>query len=144
MTEDVDEQSAFRPQPTCDAAQQFLVVPEVFEHFDRQDAVEALLGREFADVGRDDGDVRTPKFGRSPLNELPLHGRVRNGQHSAARVMLGNPECQRAPAATEIKHLHAFGDTHVRASISSSASFRDIRGLGHRQQLYFSRRPRTV
>ena len=57
-----------------------------------------------------DLQVGQPAPHRLGLDEGALRMRVRHAGDAAARVALGHPQAQRAPAATEFEHLLAIGE----------------------------------
>ena len=66
------------------------------------------------DVARHDLDVFELALGTAREDELALGLRIRNRQHAAARVALGDPERERTPAATEVQDRHAVGELRAR------------------------------
>ena len=107
--EDVDEELPVRPQPAGDAPEQRFVVAHVFEHLDGNDAVETCSRVELVHVRRDELDPSEAPARQLAADELRLRARVRHGDDAAVWVALGDPQRQRAPAATKIEHVHAVG-----------------------------------
>jgi len=114
VAEDVDEELAARREPAREAGEERRVVPHVLEHLDRDDAIEAAVELEAVDVGHPVLDVAEPAPRGLGAQELPLRRRVRHREHGRARVALGDPERERAPAAAEIEHPLAVLETGAR------------------------------
>lgn len=91
MAENMYEQSAVWCEPVCNAAQQQLVIAEVFEHFDRNDPIELLTGFKIADVSRDHFDIGQPTFLAACFDKTPLPGRIGQRSDLAIREVLRHP-----------------------------------------------------
>jgi len=115
VAEDVDEELAARDHPALEAPEELAVVPQVLEHLDRHDAVEALAELERVDVGDEVTDVRETAPLRLRREELALRPRVRDRRHRRARVALRDPEAHRPPATAEVEQRHPVRDTCPRA-----------------------------
>jgi len=126
----VHEELAVGFEPPGDAAEQRPVVAYVLEHLDGHDTVETAVRVEDVGVGRDDLDVgQTSVFG-SVQNELPLRRGIRHAQDAAIGIMLGRPQAEGAPAATQVEDLHALLDPGTFADLPQRRFFRVGQG-GH-------------
>ncbi len=82
----MDEEAPVRREPPGDPRQQRLVVARVFEHLDRDDAVEAPRRLEIVDVGGHHVEIRQAALRGAREDELALGLRVRHGENAAARM----------------------------------------------------------
>lgn len=102
--EDVDEQFSRGFEPGRNLSEQALVIFQMLEHFDGNDAIELGGFRlEIIDVNgfdRDVGEISRDELGFDPL---ALAAGIGNRGNFRVGVMLGHPEGERAPAAAEFE-----------------------------------------
>ena len=110
MGEDMHEELPVGVEPSGDPLHQFPVVLHVLEHLHGDRAVVgARLGRaEGVHVGRDDPDIVELAALRLRLDVKALGVGVGHRRDRGIRVVLGHPERERSPAATEFEDLLAI------------------------------------
>ena len=126
VREHMHEEQCPRPRPGCDPPQQFRVVPHVFKHLHRDDAIKPQVGAELIHVRSDDGEVRefaTSGFG---VDELFLRVGIRDRQNAAVGKAAGHEERERAPAAAKFQHVLAV----FKASATTGQVEHSLLGFG--------------
>ena len=106
VAKDVHEQHPSWSEPGRDPGHQPFIVFHVLEHLDGEHTIKAPMGFKLAHIRHACLDV-----GQAPRPSLRfdirlLCPRIRDGHDLAVRVLFGDPQAQRAPAAAQIQHLH--------------------------------------
>jgi hypothetical protein len=110
VREDMHEQPAVGFEPAADIAHEAFVVFHMLEHFDRHHAIECVERIKSIHIAGDDAQIAQAAARALSLDILSLCRRVRHGGDARARVMLGEPERERAPAAAELENALSIAD----------------------------------
>ncbi len=128
VAENVHEQLAARHQPSADAPHERLVVAHVFEHLDRNHAIEgSRFQLQPVDVAGDDLDVEDRLFAATRLDVLALRPRIGDRGDARVGILARHPHRQRAPAAAQ------FEDALAVCQLRALAVERQHVGFGHAQ-----------
>ena len=100
----MDEDESVRLHPVAHLLEESSVVPHMFEHFDRHDTVELFFGFKLVDILGDDLEILEPFELSLLFDVLSLGVRVADSRDLGVRVMLCEPERERAPPATEFEN----------------------------------------
>ena len=124
----MDKEFSLGGAPACDTREESLVVAHVFEHLDRHDAVKATRRLKFVHVCRHDFNGGHCSSGTLALDKFALPPGVGDRQDAALRVMLGDPERERAPAAAEVEDIHPVPKLRACTTQTEHRVFRGIEG----------------
>lgn len=86
-----------------DAGEDGVVIAEVFEAFDGDDAIEMVVGLKMVDVGGDNMDVCESQAASGGFDELSLRMGIGDAGDVRVGEVLSDPKGEGAPAATEFE-----------------------------------------